>query len=261
MAIQALAPYKNQSEVQAAIERAVAVVDRIQLDNGGYKSWGSENVQSSAQVLVALSTIGIDAATDERFIAEDGSSILSNILTYYTTDGGFAHPKVGSTNSMATVQSTYALAAYERFINNQKSLYDMSDVTLETTEPRTNRTETNRTRSDRTETNRTRSNRTETNRTRSNRTETNRTRSDRTKPTEPEVTEPKPTEPEVTEPKPTEPEVTEPKPTVPEETQPKPTEPEVTEPKPIEPEVTEPKVNLSIVISSSEVPLKQTAIK
>ncbi len=246
MAIQALAPYKNRSEVQGAIERAVAVLDRIQLDNGGYKSWGSENVQSSAQVLVALSTIGIDAATDERFIAEDGSSILSNILTYYTTDGGFAHPKVGSTNSMATVQSTYALAAYERFINNQKSLYDMSDVTLKTTEP---------------------------------------------KPTEPEVTEKKPIEPEVTEPKPTEPEVTEPKPIEPEVTEPKPTEPEVTEPKPteievkkqklteievteqklteievteqklIEPEVTEPKVNLSIVISSSEVPLKDTAIK
>ena len=76
---------------------------------------GSENVQSSAQVLVALSTIGIDAATDERFIAEMVRSILSNILSllYY---GGWLLRILRVIVQIAwqRQQTAYALAAYNR---------------------------------------------------------------------------------------------------------------------------------------------------
>lgn len=128
MAIQALVPYQNQPDVKAVIDRAIVKLADMQLNNGGYESWGTENVQSAAQVLVALSTLGIDATKDERFVQENGSTIVTAILEYYTADGGFAHPKDGPTNGMATQQAAYALTAYNRLLNGQNALYNMSDV-------------------------------------------------------------------------------------------------------------------------------------
>lgn len=131
MAVQALAPYKDRTDVKSAIDRAVNVLDNVQLTNGGYDA-GGENVQSAAQVVIALSTLGIDVAKDARFIQQDGSWILSNIMSYYTADGGFAHPKGGTTNAMATQQAASALAAYERLANNRTALYDTTDMLVTT---------------------------------------------------------------------------------------------------------------------------------
>lgn len=128
MALQSLAPYKDDPKVKPYIDRAVQVLADIQLPSGGYSSWGSTNSESIAQVIVALTALGIDPATDTRFIKEGGNWIVSAIMDFYVEGGGFKHILDGSKDAMATDQGMYALVAYDRFVNGKNSLYDMTDV-------------------------------------------------------------------------------------------------------------------------------------
>ena len=130
MALQALAPYYgSRNEVKTAVDKALECLSNIQLSNGGFASWGTENSESTAQVIVALTALGIDPAADSRFIKEGGNPITA-LLSYAVDGGGFKHTLDGEYNQMATEQGTYALAAYDRFLNSKTSLYDMSDVTI-----------------------------------------------------------------------------------------------------------------------------------
>ena len=130
MAIQSLAPYYKENEaVKAAVDKALDVLSELQLATGGFGSWGTENSESCAQVIVALTALGIDPAKDSRFI-KNGLPILDALASYYVDGGGFRHIASGDRDGMATEQGYYALAAYYRFINGQTRLYDMSDVTI-----------------------------------------------------------------------------------------------------------------------------------
>ena len=132
MAIQSLAPYYKENEaVKAAVDKALDVLSELQLATGGFGSWGTENSESCAQVIVALTALGIDPAKDSRFI-KNGLTILDALASYYVDGGGFRHIASGDRDGMATEQGYYALAAYYRFINGQTRLYDMSDVTIQT---------------------------------------------------------------------------------------------------------------------------------
>lgn len=132
MAIQSLAPYYKENEaVKAAVDKALDVLSELQLATGGFGSWGTENSESCAQVIVALTALGIDPAKDSRFI-KNGLTILDALASYYVDGGGFRHIARGDRDGMATEQGYYALAAYYRFINGQTRLYDMSDVTIQT---------------------------------------------------------------------------------------------------------------------------------
>ena len=134
MAIQALAPYyKENDAVKAAVDKALDVLSELQLATGGFGSWGTENSESCAQVIVALTALGIDPAKDSRFI-KNGLTILDALASYYVDGGGFRHIASGDRDGMATEQGYYALAAYYRFINGQTRLYDMSDVTIKANE-------------------------------------------------------------------------------------------------------------------------------
>ena len=130
MAIQALAPYYDDEhpEVIAAIDKALDLLSDMQNDDGGFSSWGKPNCESAAQVVVALSTLGLDANTDSRFV-KNGYSVLDNLLTYEQEDGSFQHTADGSgDNQMSAEQGTYALVAYDRYVKKAKTLYDMTDV-------------------------------------------------------------------------------------------------------------------------------------
>lgn len=123
MAITALAPYRKAA---AAIERGVEKLSALQNANGSFSSGGVETSESCSQVLVALSTVGINAHKDSRFI-KNGNSALDALCAFYV-GGGFAHMANGGANSMATEQAAYALCAYDRFLSGRSSLYDMNDV-------------------------------------------------------------------------------------------------------------------------------------
>ena len=132
MAIQALAPYNDDEHptVKSAISTALKLLSGMQNDDGGFSSMGYRNCESAAQVVVALSALGLDSNTDSRFV-KNGHSVLENLLTYEQADGSFWHLIDGSgnaNNQMSAEQGTYALVAYDRYVKNKHSLYDMTDV-------------------------------------------------------------------------------------------------------------------------------------
>lgn len=132
MAIQALAPYyKTNETVKAAVDKALEALSALQRTDGGFGSWDTVNSQSCAQVIVALTALGIDPTADSRFV-KNGHTVLGALAGFYVTGGGFRHTAGGERNDMATEQGYYALAAYYRFANTQTRLYDMSDVTVQT---------------------------------------------------------------------------------------------------------------------------------
>ena len=132
MAIQSLAPYYKANEtVKAAVDKALEALSALQRNDGGFDSWGTVNSESCAQVIVALTALGIDPTADSRFV-KNGLTVLDALASFYVTGGGFRHTAGGERNDMATEQGYYALAAYYRFVNAQTRLYDMSDVTIQT---------------------------------------------------------------------------------------------------------------------------------
>ena len=118
MALQALASYKDQPKVKAVIDRALAVLDSLEEKNGGFSTWGAETSESIIQVIIGKSALNIDCADN-----------VSALMSYAVADGSFWHTPGGGSDMMATEQSLYALAAYERYLDGKKPLYDMSDVT------------------------------------------------------------------------------------------------------------------------------------
>ena len=127
MAIQALAPYYNtRKDVKDAVDKALICLSGKQLEDGRFQSWGTTNSESAAQVVVALSALGIDADKDTRFV-KSGNSALDGLLYFAVESGGFAHDD-NVVNQMATEQAYYALAAYDRFSRKANRLYDMRDV-------------------------------------------------------------------------------------------------------------------------------------
>ena len=130
MAIQALAPYNDEDhpKVKSAIEAALTLLSGMQQNDGGFASFGTPNSESAAQVVVALSALGLDANTDSHFV-KNGHSVLENLLSYEQEDGSFQHTTDGSgNNQMSAEQGTYALVAYDRYVNKAHTLYDMTDV-------------------------------------------------------------------------------------------------------------------------------------
>ena len=160
MALQALAPYYNSEKrytytkkstgaqvtvtVRDVVEEALACLSALQLDTGDFASWGTENVESTDQVTVALCSLGIDPLTDPRFI-KNGNTLLDGILRYRMPDGGFVHAYTydpdnptslpDRSNSMAGEQTLYTMAALWRQSQGMRTLYDfrpeMSDTMRE----------------------------------------------------------------------------------------------------------------------------------
>lgn len=130
MALQALAPYASQSDVSSAAEKAFATLSTIQNSDGKYASWGTVNVESCAQVIVACTAWGINPDTDSRFV-KNNKSVIDAVLAHYSEEeAAFEHVIGSGANDIATDQACYALVAYNRFMKGKTSLYDMSDVSF-----------------------------------------------------------------------------------------------------------------------------------
>lgn len=131
MTLQALYNYKDQTAVATAADEAITCLSEMQQESGGFLYGTSETSESAVQVIVALTTWGINPDTDSRFVKGEKSAVDA-LLAYYVEDEAmFEHQSGAGTNDMATDQACYALVAYDRFINGKTSLYDYSDVTFE----------------------------------------------------------------------------------------------------------------------------------
>ncbi len=128
MAIQALAPYyPTNATVQAAVDKALFALSGLQSSDGGFTSFGESSSESSAQVITALTSLGINPDTDARFI-KNGNSVLDALLSFYVNGGGFRHTTTGEISRISTEQGYCALASYYRLLGNQNSLYNMRDI-------------------------------------------------------------------------------------------------------------------------------------
>lgn len=135
MAIQALAPYYENAQVKAAVDAALTFLAGVQNADGTFSEIpGTDaSAESTAQVIVALTALGIDPTADSRFV-KSGVSVVDALCGFYVTGGGFRHLMADKTvDGMATEQGYYALAAYYRLTAGKTSLYDMSDVTITVT--------------------------------------------------------------------------------------------------------------------------------
>lgn len=135
MALTALAPYQSQTPVAGAVEKGLGYLSARQGQDGGFASYGLGNVESCAQVLVALCALNIDPLNDARFI-KNMNTPLDGLLQYRLADGGFTHSfeddaenplfEPGASGGMAGEQALYALAAFYRFSAGLNPLYDFS---------------------------------------------------------------------------------------------------------------------------------------
>lgn len=135
MAVQALAPYYENAQVKAAVDAALTFLASVQNDDGTFSEipGTAASAESTAQVIVALTALGIDPTADSRFV-KNGVSAVDALCGFYVTGGGFRHLMADETvDGMATEQGYYALAAYYRLLAQKTSLYDMSDVTVTVT--------------------------------------------------------------------------------------------------------------------------------
>ena len=149
MAIQALAPYYNNEKfysytlkkagtevsktVRQVVDESLVCLSELQNTEGDFSSWGTQNVESTNQVVVALCSLGLDPLDDERFI-KNGNTLLDGILQYQMEDGGFIHSFTydsdnptslpDESNAMASEQTLYTMAALWRQQNGMRTLYD-----------------------------------------------------------------------------------------------------------------------------------------
>lgn len=124
MALIALSNYKDNPEVLNAIERAIAAMSVMQDETGGFESFGEKNCESGAQMIVALSSLGI-SLDDPRFV-KDGNTLLDAVKVFYVGNGGFSHSENEEINIMTTEQVFYALVAAKRYETGQSPLFDMN---------------------------------------------------------------------------------------------------------------------------------------
>ena len=101
----------KNTAIEAASQRAVRFLSEKQNEDGGYSGFGNENAESTAQVLIALSSLGIDAAKDARFV-KNGHTVIDGIIQYRLPDGSFAHIDGGGSDPTATSQVFTAMASY-----------------------------------------------------------------------------------------------------------------------------------------------------
>ena len=127
MVLQALAKYTDQPAVAEAVAKAVECMSRQQGEDGGFATMGVETCESAVQVMVGLCELGI-APDDPRFV-KNGKSILDNVLSYQTKNGGFLHlPDGTGNNQMASEQGFYGIIDALRLAQGKNSLYRMSDA-------------------------------------------------------------------------------------------------------------------------------------
>lgn len=124
MALIALAPY---AEYGSEIALGISFLSEKQTADGGFEAYGVANSNTTAQVIIALTSNGVDPATDERFEKEGGNPVDFLLSLKH---GGYvkysaADAETDIRRHMATEQSAAALVAMSKFKKGAR-LYDFS---------------------------------------------------------------------------------------------------------------------------------------
>lgn len=122
MALQPLARYQvTDAKVEAAVKKAVTWLKGAVKDDFGYG-----NPESTAQVLIALSALGINPTVSDAGFGTVNMNMITSMMAYKCEDGGFAHVLGNATNGMATTQVLEALDAYILFKEKNVAYWDVA---------------------------------------------------------------------------------------------------------------------------------------
>lgn len=117
IALEGLSFYRGRSDVEEAVNRGLEILSSKQNEDG---SMG--NCETTAEMILTLTQLGIDPAGDERFIKE-GNSLQDGLMKYYLRDGSFCHTLDGESNAMATEKALLAQDALQ-ISQDGKRLYE-----------------------------------------------------------------------------------------------------------------------------------------
>jgi hypothetical protein len=129
MALQALAPYKEEPEIAEAVEKALDYLSEKQTAEGDYAAFGGRNAESCAQVIIALCALGRDPLTDARF-QKNGRTVLDGLRLYRLTDGTYSHFSGENYSLSATQQALTAYVALWRYRTGKTPFYLLDDYTF-----------------------------------------------------------------------------------------------------------------------------------
>ena len=116
MYLQGLSYYKEDKKVKSAIDQCVDGLSDKQQKDGSYG-----NCESTVEVIIGLTSVGVDPVNDKRFI-KDGNSLYDGLMRY-KTDGGFKHTvdeDSDDPNVMATEKALLALDSIKLLEKNEK---------------------------------------------------------------------------------------------------------------------------------------------
>ncbi len=133
-AVMALAPYYHSEETyyytrKSSGETSEKTVKEVIDEALGYMTNVSiENSQSAAQIIGALSALGIDVAEDERFI-DRKQTLLDVLMSFQTEKGGFAasDPVNDEADDESSIQAICALNAYLRYQKGMRNFFDFRE--------------------------------------------------------------------------------------------------------------------------------------
>ncbi len=141
MALTALAPYRylqktffignKEITMREAMDQGVFYLSENQSHEGDFSNFGSYNLESSAQVMVALTSLGVDPVNDKRFI-KNNHNVLDGLMKYQNKEGSFDHNLLDgaslvdktTSSTMATEQALYGLVSLYRYQTHMRGLYD-----------------------------------------------------------------------------------------------------------------------------------------
>ena len=117
MALQALAPYRETYE--AEITEALDRLSSLQMESGAFISYGKENSESTAQVILALCALDLDY--------EFSVDPVDALDAFALGDGSYEHIKGAGSNELATTQALSAYLCEHLYEESGRFLYDFTE--------------------------------------------------------------------------------------------------------------------------------------
>lgn len=115
--------YDTDETVKIAVDQAVTFLSSAQKEDGTFDAYGTgSDANTAAMVVIALSALGIDPDTDERFIKNENSALDGLLSFTLADDSAFGYTNNTTANSYATEQGFRALIAAKTLRN----IYDFS---------------------------------------------------------------------------------------------------------------------------------------
>ncbi len=144
MTLQALAPYYIEAdqvqsilhekddlkeEISGSVSKALPLLAERQQPAGDCTGFDGTSCESTAQVLLALSSLGLDQDTRSDFI-HNGNSLLDGLMLYRQEDGSYCHKTGGETNNKSTQQSLCALVGCMMLQEDAGTFYLFPDTEI-----------------------------------------------------------------------------------------------------------------------------------